>query len=141
MYFLYGFLMALYGMGLVLVLCARAWRRHSSPEGIRERLGYLSESLRSNGHPTIWFHSCSVGETLSVLPLAHALQERFPESRLVFSTTTHSGQAIARERFAKYGVGNTFYFPIDIAPISRRVLGWIQPAIFEFRQYPLGQLP
>ena len=130
MYFFYGFLMTLYGMGLVVVLYARAWRRRRSPEGIRERLGHLSETLRSNGQPTIWFHSCSVGETLSVLPLAHALRERFPEARLVFSTTTHSGQAIARERFAKFGNGNTFYFPIDTATISRRVLDWIRPAVF-----------
>lgn len=129
MYFFYSFLMVLYGAGLIVVLHIRAWRRRQPASGIRERLGFLPASLRHNGTPTIWIHSCSVGETLSVQPLAHALRERFPEIRLVFSTTTDTGQALARERFAKFGAGNTFYFPIDRAAVVRRVLDWIRPAM------------
>ena len=129
MYFVYSFLMVICGAFLIPVLCLRAWRHRRSPEGLRERLGRLPDSLRSDGRPTIWFHSCSVGETLSVQPLAHALHRRFPEIRFVFSTITLTGQAIARQRFAKYGEGNTFYFPIDLASIANGVIDWIRPVM------------
>ena len=129
MYFFYSLLMVLYAAGLIVVLHIRAWRRRKSATGIRERLGFLSEGLRHSGNPTFWLHSCSVGETLSVQPLAHALQEHFPAARMVFSTTTDTGQALARERFERFGAGNTFYFPIDMAPIVKRVLDWIRPAM------------
>ena len=105
----------------------RAWRHQKYLPALKQRLGHLPDTLQNDGRPTIWIHSCSVGETLSVQPLAHALSQRFPEARFVFSTITKTGQAIAQERFAKYGDGNTFYFPIDLASIANKVLDAIQP--------------
>lgn len=94
-----------------------------------ERMGFLPKTLKSDGRLTIWFHSCSVGETLSVQPLAHALQQRFPHARLVFSVITHTGRRIADDRFKRYGEGNVFYFPIDLPPFVNRVLDNVQPDI------------
>ena len=129
MYFLYSLV---FGAWIVLMtpffLC-KAWRHQKYLPALRQRLGNLPETLKSDGRPTIWIHSCSVGETLSVQPLAHALSQRFPQARFVFSTITKTGQAIAQERFGKYGQGNTFYFPIDLACIANRVLDWIQPTL------------
>ena len=107
----------------------RAWKHQKYLPALRQRLGFLPDTLKSDGRPTIWIHSCSVGETLSVQPLAQALHERFPAARLVFSTVTKTGQAIAQERFAKYGPGNAFYFPIDLASIANKVLDTLQPAL------------
>ena len=107
----------------------RVLRRRNPLPGPRQSLGFLPKTLRSDGRPTIWFHSCSVGETLSVGPLAHELHERFPDARLVFSTITDTGQAIARQRFGKYGEGNSFYFPFDVPPIVRRVFDEIRPTM------------
>jgi 3-deoxy-D-manno-octulosonic-acid transferase len=94
-----------------------------------QRFGRLPASIRSDGRPTFWFHSCSVGETLSVQPLARELHLRFPEARFVFSTITNTGQAIAKSRFSMYGEGNTFFFPVDFAPVCRHFLKWIRPSI------------
>ena len=105
----------------------RAWKHQKYLPALRQRLGYLPELLKSDGRPTIWIHSCSVGETLSVGPLAQSLHERFPDARLVFSTITKTGQAIAQDRFAKHGPGSTFYFPIDLASIANKVLDTLQP--------------
>jgi 3-deoxy-D-manno-octulosonic-acid transferase len=129
MYFVYNLLMVIYGLGLIAVLQIRAWRHRSYDPGVRQRRGHLPESLRSDGRPTIWFHSCSVGETLSVQPLVHSLHQSFPEARFVFSTMTHTGQIIAKQRFEKYGEGCSFFFPIDTVAISKRVLDWIRPAM------------
>ncbi len=129
MYLIYSILMIAWGILLIPVFFYKAWRYQKYLPGLRQRLGHLPDSLRSDGRPTIWFHSCSVGETLSVQPLVHALHLRFPEARFVFSTITNTGQVIAKQRFAKYGEGNSFFFPIDLASIARRVLDWIRPVM------------
>jgi len=105
----------------------RAWRHQKYLPALKQRLGDLPDTLKADGRRTIWIHSCSVGETLSVQPLVHALSQRFPDARFVFSTITKTGQAIAQERFAKYGEGNSFYFPIDLASIANKVLDQIRP--------------
>jgi 3-deoxy-D-manno-octulosonic-acid transferase len=130
MYSLYSLLFGSWVILLTPYFLYRAWRHQKYLPALKQRLGHLPDSLKADGRPTIWIHSCSVGETLSVQPLAHALSERFPEARFVFSTITKTGQAIAQERFAKYGAGNTFYFPIDLASITNKVLDTIQPKLF-----------
>ena len=129
MYLIYSILMVAWGVILLPVFLYKAWRYQKYLPGLKQRLGYLPVSLRADGRPTVWFHSCSVGETLSVQPLVHALHESFPEARFVFSTITNTGQVIARQRFAKYGEGNSFFFPIDLASVAKRVLAWMQPVM------------
>lgn len=92
---------------------------------IREGLGHLPEILKDNGSPTIWIHSCSLGETLAVQPLATGLKKRFPSTKLVFSTITNTGQYIARKRFVQFN--GTFYFPFDFSFSVRRSLEHIKP--------------
>ena len=120
MYPLYSFLFGSWVFVMTPYFLYRAWKHQKYLPALRQRRGHLPDTLKADGRPTIWIHSCSVGETLSVQPLAHALSQRFPQARFVFSTITKTGQAIAQERFAKYGEGNTFYFPIDLASIARR---------------------
>ena len=129
MYFLYSLLFGSWVFFLTPYFLYRAWKHQKYLPALRQRLGHLPDTLKSDGRPTIWIHSCSVGETLSVGPLAHLLHERFPDARLVFSTITKTGQAIAQERFAKYGTGSTFYFPIDLAFIANKVLDTLQPSL------------
>ena len=128
-YALYSFLFSAWVVVMAPFFLWKAWRHKKYLPALRQRLGHLPDSLKSDGRPTIWIHSCSVGETLSVQPLAHALSQRFPQARFVFSTITKTGQAIAQERFKKYGDGSTFYFPIDLAHIAARVLDWIRPSM------------
>jgi 3-deoxy-D-manno-octulosonic-acid transferase len=129
MYLLYSILLVFWGFLLLPVFLLKAWRRGKSLPGLSQRFGYLPESLKSDGRPTIWFHSCSVGETLSLQPLVQILHKRFPDARFAFSTITKTGQQVAIQRFTAYGPGNTFYFPIDLAFVVRRVLDWIRPTM------------
>jgi 3-deoxy-D-manno-octulosonic-acid transferase len=129
MYLLYSMLLVFWGILLLPLFLYKAWRYNKTLPGIDQRFGQLPDTLRFDGRATLWFHSCSVGETLSLQPLVRALHQRFPEARFVFSTITKTGQNVAMQRFASYGAGNTFYFPIDLASTVRRVLDWIQPAM------------
>src|SRR6059058_5733810 len=79
--------------------------------GLSERLGRVPERVRSAqpGDICIWIHAVSVGEVLAVSQLVNELRgmgEKTP--RIVVSTTTTTGQNLARERF---GAENVFYFP------------------------------
>jgi len=122
-------MLAFWSILLLPLFRYRAWRRGTDFPRIGQKLGRLPESLKSDGRRTFWFHSCSVGETLSLQPLVRALNVRFPDARFLFSTTTPTGQAVARERFGRFGEGCTFYFPLDLAPVVDRVLDWIRPSL------------
>src|SRR5258708_559901 len=80
--------------------------------GLAERLGRLPSrlSLPGEGEPVIWVHAVSVGEVLAVAGLVEELRRRSPGHRIFVSTTTDTGQALARKRF---GEENVFYFPMD----------------------------
>jgi 3-deoxy-D-manno-octulosonic-acid transferase len=93
---------------------------------IPERLGWrFPPELRGREflgarQKSIWIHAVSVGEVLAVLPLALKLKKRFPQCRLVVSTTTVTGQKLARERMAFADA--VFYFPLDWRGPVRRAL-------------------
>ncbi|HXP80453.1 MAG TPA: 3-deoxy-D-manno-octulosonic acid transferase [Verrucomicrobiae bacterium] len=98
---------------------------------ITERLGWrFPPELRHENSPgsaekSIWIHAVSVGEVLAVLPLAEQLKKRFPQRRLVVSTTTITGQKIARERMPFANA--IFYFPLDWRGPVRRALAAARP--------------
>ena len=129
MYLLYGLLLIIWGFALLPVFLYKAlWQGKRLP-GMRQRFGRLPEHLRTDkrdGRAVIWFHSCSVGETLSLEPLTRALRRRLPDARFIFSTVTQTGNEVAVRSF---GAENVFYFPIDFAFVVRRVLDWIQPSL------------
>ena len=129
MYLLYSLLLLVWGIVLIPAFVCKARRRKKSLPGFAQRIGRLPDRVRHDGRATIWFHSCSVGETLSLQPLVRNLRDRLPDARFVFSTVTETGQQVAIKQFAAYGPGNTFYFPIDLARIVRKVLEHIRPAL------------
>jgi len=93
--------------------------------GLGERLGRIPPRLAAQpARRTIWVHAVSVGEVLAVNNLAAQLEQRFPQHRVVVSTTTDTGQKLARTRF---GAENVFYFPLDFAFAIRPYLRLLQP--------------
>src|SRR5580698_4983366 len=68
-------------------------------EGILERLGRVRPLAGRKGRPLIWLHAVSVGEVLAVSRLVQSLDAAMPAYFIAISTTTRTGQALARERF------------------------------------------
>ena len=129
MYLLYSLLLIIWGLALLPVFLYKALRQGKRMPGMNQRFGRLPEHLRADPQDrraVIWFHSCSVGETLSLEPLVRAMRRRLPEARFLFSTVTQTGHEIAIRSF---GAENVFYFPIDFAFVIRRVLDWIRPSM------------
>ena len=105
------------------------WRMattHKYREGIRERLGQVPGWLKSQGRkkPVIWLHAVSVGEVLAVSRLIAELDKALPEVQVLISTTTRTGQALARERF---GANRVFYCPLDLPGAVNAYLNALKP--------------
>lgn len=126
MYLLYSLLLTVGFLLLLPRFAIDALRTRKYITGLRERLGNLP-AIAIDSRPLIWLHCVSVGETEAARPLIRALLDRFPSYRLVVSTTTVTGQRIARDAFAREAAA-VFYFPIDWAWTVRRVLRTLQPA-------------
>ena len=125
MYLIYSLLLTL---GLVILLprfAVDAVRAGKYVTGLRERLGRVP-GQHDRDRPLIWLHCVSVGETEAAKPLVKALRERFPLHRLAVSTTTVTGQQIAKRAFQD--TATIFYFPLDLNWIVRRVLGTLRPS-------------
>ena len=96
-------------------------------EGLSERLGFVPRRLREDdARKTIWVHAVSVGEVLAASRLVNELGACAPMYRVLLSTTTRTGQRLARDRT---GVNHTFYFPLDFPWIVRRYLRLLDPAL------------
>lgn len=124
-YLVYSFLLT---VGVLLFLprfAIDAFRSRKYITGLAQRLGQIPK-LDSTAAPLIWLHCVSVGETEAARPLVRALRDRLPSHRLVVSTTTVTGQAVARQAFGKDATA-IFYFPIDWAWTVRRVLKALNP--------------
>jgi 3-deoxy-D-manno-octulosonic-acid transferase len=76
--------------------------------------------------PLIWVHAVSVGEVLAVSRLIKTLDAALPEFFVVVSTTTRTGQELARERF---GTERVFYCPLDLPWAIRSCLEAFQPRL------------
>lgn len=126
MYWLYSTLLAL---GLLVSLpywLLQGWRHGKYRVGLGERLGRVPERLAVTSMPAIWVHAVSVGEVLAIAGLVVELRRRFPTHRVVVSTTTDTGQKLARARFGEDAV---FYFPLDLGFAIRPYLRRLRPEL------------
>jgi 3-deoxy-D-manno-octulosonic-acid transferase len=128
----------LYSLALALgmVLSSPYWlyqilRRGKYRRGFAERMGNVPARLGVTESapltaPVIWIHAVSLGEVLAVSGLLSEMRRVFPQHRLVVSTTTDTGQELARKRF---GEDNVFYFPMDFAFAIRPYLRALRPEL------------
>jgi 3-deoxy-D-manno-octulosonic-acid transferase len=137
MYFLYRILTAVGMFLLVPYYALRGWRRDEPSRALRERLGNLPPEVlfraaakgptASSSLRPVWIHAVSVGEVLAAKPLVEGLKRRFPDRAVFVSTTTETGQRLARERLQ--AADGIFYFPLDWVVPVRRALRAMRPAL------------
>jgi 3-deoxy-D-manno-octulosonic-acid transferase len=126
MYFLYSILLGIGVFALLPRFLFDAARHGKYAAGLSERAGALPD-FDAGGRPVVWLHCVSVGEAQAARPLARAILEEYPRHALVVSTTTQTGQRVAREAFGDAAT-LVFYFPFDWAWSVRRALRAINPS-------------
>jgi 3-deoxy-D-manno-octulosonic-acid transferase len=95
--------------------------------GLSGRLGVVPKGLRTAvaGREVVWVHAVSVGETMAATRLVAELEAALGDGWIVVvSTTTATGQALARERF---GAGRVFFYPLDLGWAVRAYLKALRP--------------
>ncbi len=123
-----------YNLALLAALVAGApwwlWRMATTQkyrEGLGERLGRVPQRLkivRADEKPVVWVHAVSVGEVLAVSRLVQEIDAALPGFRLLISTTTRTGQDLARMRF---GTERVFYCPLDLHWAVRAYVKALKP--------------
>ncbi len=128
MYFLYSIGMSAAFVALSPYFVYQAMRHKKYVDSLGQRFGSLPVTVNLDGERSIWVHAVSVGEVLAARPLIAALRSRYPELRIFLSTTTRSGQQLARRGVAD--VDAVFYFPFDWTFAVRRTLALVKPLLF-----------
>lgn len=124
MYFVYSLLLSL---GFLLMSPLFLLRREKYASGFSQRLGNYT-AFEHDDRKVIWLHCVSVGETNAARPLVASLRTEFPDHRLVISTTTKTGQELARKLFADLADA-IVYFPFDFKFSVRRALSHFKPSL------------
>lgn len=128
MYLLYSFALSLLFLVLLPYFIYQAIRYGKYASSFKERLGWLPPTMQSDGRPTVWVHTVSVGEFLAAKPLIEQLRRELSGWRIVVSTTTLTGQRLARAA-PSARLDAVGYFPFDWMFAVRRALNRIQPSL------------
>lgn len=130
MYFIYSLLTGLAALLLGPYWLVKGLRHGKYFHNLGERLGFSFPALARlprERSGAIWIHAVSVGEVLSGVTLARRLKALYPDRRLIVSTTTNTGQALARERLSFADA--VIYFPLDWGFCVRRAFDAVKPAL------------
>ena len=128
MYLLYSVATLLALVVLSPYLLYQAIRYNKYVASLGQRLGYLPVSFNLDAEESIWVHAVSVGEVLAVRPVVSGLRARYPGLRVFLSTTTLSGQNVARRSVPDADA--VFYLPFDWTFTIRRTLDVVKPKLF-----------
>ncbi|PLW71012.1 3-deoxy-D-manno-octulosonic acid transferase [Pseudohalioglobus lutimaris] len=127
MRYLYSALFYLLVPVLLVRMLLRSRRAPAYRQRLAERFGVFSCPRQVTEGKVIWVHAVSVGETLAAAPLIEQLLARWPEHRLVVTTTTPTGservQALFGDRVFHV------YLPWDIPGAVSRFLRKVRPEL------------
>ena len=131
MYILYDIAVHLAFILLLPYFIVRAVFHGKYRVGIKERFGFIDPAKFAgfSGAKVAWFHAVSVGETKAVTALLKSFKETHPEVKIVFSTVTPTGNAVARADCESL-IDALIYFPLDMGWVARKVVTLVNPSVF-----------
>jgi len=100
------------------------WRGKITFSALKQKIGLLPE-IKEN--KAVWIQAVSVGEAVLIEDLVKKIKEQY-KLPIVISTTTLTGQNIARQKYSS--LAKVIFFPFDISFIVKRALNIIKPEIF-----------
>ena len=101
--------------------------------GWREK--FLGQApFRKSQATCVWLHAVSVGEVLLLRTIISGIKGLRPDADIWISTTTHTGHAVARE---KYPGCRVFYYPLDFTWSVREALRRVRPDVIGMAELEL----
>ena len=124
---------------LFLLLAASPWLLWSAIRTGKYREGYAEKLFglvprRNSNKKCIWLHAVSVGEVNLLAPLLRVIERERPDWECVISTTTKTGMALARKKYAGRTV---FYCPLDFTWAVKAAMRRIRPDVLVLAELEL----
>lgn len=113
---------------IAVYMLYRVFVNGKSSKSWRQQLGYVTLDRELDGKERVWIHAVSVGESVASAAVVSGLKKSLGNIAVVVSTTTQTGQEMARKSIKD---ADAFvYYPFDIAFAVYRSLKRIQPVLF-----------
>jgi 3-deoxy-D-manno-octulosonic-acid transferase len=107
-----------------LLLLARKTRG-----GFRQRFGvYRPGEVPGGGWPRVWLHGASAGDLQALAPMIGRFRDRFPDARILLTTITDTGRAMAAQRLSSQ-VDAVLFAPWDLAGSTARAMATLRPDV------------
>ncbi len=124
---------------LLLLLVVSPWLVWSAIRTGKYREGYAEKLLglaprRTSDKKCIWLHAVSVGEVNLLAPLLRLLERERPDWECVISTTTKTGMALAKKKYAGRTV---FYCPLDFTWAVNAAMRRVRPSVLVLAELEL----
>jgi 3-deoxy-D-manno-octulosonic-acid transferase len=124
---------------LLLIIATLPWLLWQAIRKGKYREGYVEKLLglvpRRTGDKTcIWLHAVSVGEVNLLAPLLQRIARERPDWECVVSTTTMTGIALAKKKYAGLAV---FYCPLDFTWAVRAAMRRVRPDVLVLAELEL----
>ena len=112
---------------LIKPIAIKVLRKGNYPEdAIKRKCGIIEEDGFAKDDDVIMFHGVSVGEAVALENLVKATRKEFPNSKIVMTTGTWTGQDIARKKLGEVADLIT-YFPADFPCVIKNFLDKTNP--------------
>jgi len=124
---------------VLLILLAAPWLLWQAIRKGKYREGYAAKFLglvprRAGQKKCLWLHAVSVGEVNLLAPLLCKIQQERPDWECVVSTTTMTGMALAKKKYAGLLV---FYCPLDFSWAVAAAMRRIRPDVLVLAELEL----
>ena len=125
-----------YALLLIIVLPWYAWKAFRTGKYHQEFWMRVTGRVppRQGERPCVWLHAVSVGEVNLLQPLIEELEAAHPDCECVISSTTDTGIALARQKYAPRSV---FPSPLDFSWAVRTVLARVRPRLLVLAELEL----
>jgi 3-deoxy-D-manno-octulosonic-acid transferase len=124
---------------LLLILVSLPWLVKEAVTKGKYREGFAARFLgfvprRVSTKKCLWFHAVSVGEVNLLEPLLKKIKAQHPDWECVVSTTTKTGMALAKKKYAGLTV---FYCPLDFTWATASAMRRIRPDVLVLAELEL----
>jgi 3-deoxy-D-manno-octulosonic-acid transferase len=124
---------------LLVILLALPWLLYQRFRHGKYREGFPAKFFgdvpqRKGDRPCLWLHAVSVGEVNLLEPILKCWEGRNPDWDIVISTTTQTGYALAKKKYAPRTI---IYCPLDFTWAVSRAIERIRPSLLVLTELEL----
>jgi 3-deoxy-D-manno-octulosonic-acid transferase len=133
---------------LATIVVALPWLLYQRFRHGKYRAGFSAKfwghvPTRQGDKPCLWLHAVSVGEVTLLEPILNRWQRLHPDWDCVISTTTQTGYALAKKKYAPPSLTThhspltVIYCPLDFTWAVRRAVARIRPTLLVLTELEL----